>query len=83
MTDRRFRGRAWMRCREAALTRAGRRCERCGAPGRLEVHHRTPIAEGGAVYDLANLEVVCRGCHFDAHTALTADRRDWRELVGR
>lgn len=83
MTDRRFRGRAWMRVRKAALVRARRRCEQCGASGRLEVHHRKPIAEGGAVYDLANLEVVCRKCHFGEHTALTADRRDWRQLVGR
>lgn len=83
MTDRRLRGRTWQRVREAALKRAGRRCQKCGGAGRLEVHHIVPLREGGAPFDLDNLEVHCRSCHFREHTALTADRRDWRELVGR
>lgn len=35
--------------------------------GRLEVHHKKPVAQGGAWYDLENLEVLCRGCHIKHH----------------
>lgn len=42
-------------------------CERCKAKGILNqteiVHHKVPIAQGGAPYDLLNTESVCRKCH--------------------
>lgn len=41
--------RTWARIRRAALERAGFRCEACKLPGRLEVHHRIPVAAGGTV----------------------------------
>ena len=58
----------WRHVRRKALKRANYECERCGRVGRLEVHHKEPLAKGGAPYDLRNLEVLCRPCHF-AETA--------------
>ena len=55
------------------MRRAGYRCEvaRCGSHGirggRLQVHHRIKLADGGAPFDLANLKVLCRACHFILH----------------
>lgn len=72
----------WRWARREALARAGGRCERCGAPGRLEVHHRKALAKGGAAYDLANLEVVCRRCHFAEHGKPRVRGRDeWFRLL--
>lgn len=59
-----YRSRPWRRVRAFVLDAALWRCERCGARGRLEVHHRRPLADGGAPFDPANLEAVCRRCHF-------------------
>jgi len=53
----------WQRTRLAALARDGHRCTGCGFSGRLEVHHVTPIADGGAAYDLKNLVTLCPSCH--------------------
>jgi len=64
-----------------AIERAGSVCERCRLPGRLEVHHRRYLARGGALYDMANLEVLCRRCHFREHAARTPGRREWVERV--
>ena len=46
-------------------------CAKCGKAGRLEVDHRVPLEHGGAVYDLGNLQALCRGCHI----AKTRDER--------
>ena len=54
----------WRRVRLAMLERAGWRCERCGKPGRLECHHKNPIAKGGDWFNPDNLEILCRPCHF-------------------
>ena len=47
------------------------RCERCLTSGRLtlatEVHHRTPMSQGGGKYDWDNLESVCGDCQDEAH----------------
>ena len=76
----------WQYTRRRALNRDGWRCRKCGRPGRLEVHHIVPLHQGGAGYDLSNLETLCRGCHI----AITAadNRREpspgedaWHELV--
>ena len=73
----------WRYARREALARAGGRCERCGGAGRLEVHHKVAIAKGGAAYDLANLEVVCRRCHFRQHEGdrRTPGRDEWFRLL--
>ena len=73
---------AWKRARLLALRRAGYKCQRCGGARRLEVHHRTPLEHGGAPFDPANLEVICRHCHFAAHgkAAPTGPRQDTGRL---
>ena len=60
-----YRTRAWRAVRLAVLRRARWKCQRCGKHGRLEVHHKRALADGGDPYDLGNLEAVCRGCHFE------------------
>ena len=55
----------WRRVRLAVLERDGWRCRKCGrAAGRLEVDHIVPLNKGGAAYELANLQALCRGDHF-------------------
>ena len=76
-----YRSKAWAAARAAARARAGFRCERCGRPGRVEVHHRTPISAGGAPYDERNLEVLCRQCHFMAEPGRDAARDEWRRAL--
>ena len=80
----------WARARKAAKDVAKWRCQRCGRPGRLEVHHRTPLERGGAPFDPGNLEVLCRGCHVAHHRPEnhrrgrrepTAAELRWRDLV--
>ena len=58
--------RRWRRVRAIYLSRHPL-CERCKQHGWLrpavDVHHIKPIADGGDVYDLGNLEALCRTCH--------------------
>jgi 5-methylcytosine-specific restriction endonuclease McrA len=56
----------WNRLRKLALKRDGHRCVVCGATEGLQVHHRVPIAAGGA-HVLSNLIVLCRVHHRAAH----------------
>ena len=56
--------RQWGKVRLMVLDRDGWACAKCGKAGRLEVDHRVPLEDGGAVYDLANLQSLCRSCHF-------------------
>ena len=44
--------------------RDGWACVTCGKAGRLEADHIKPLEDGGAVYDLVNLQALCRGCHW-------------------
>jgi len=54
----------WQRTSAAVLARDGHRCAECGTgTGRLEVHHRQSLADGGAAYDLRNLVTLCPSCH--------------------
>ena len=74
--------RRWRAARRQALRRASYRCECCGRPGRLEVHHCTPLHNGGAAYELDNLQVLARDCHILLHQRQTApDRAAWRAFV--
>ena len=77
--------RRWAKIRVQVLERDGYRCVRCGKPGRLEVDHIKPAFRGGDLYDLANLQSLCRNCHI-AKTAsenrrVWPDRDAWRRLV--
>ena len=56
--------RRWERLRRVALDRDGWRCRKCGKAGRLEVDHITPWHRGGDYWDMANLQALCRPCHF-------------------
>ena len=69
----------WDRIRLRAIAAAGRRCARCGRPGRLEAHHRDPLANGGD-NDLV-LEVVCRECHLARHHTPDPARAAWARFL--
>ena len=58
--------RTWDALRLRVLTRDKRTCQSCGRRGaRFEVDHIKPISAGGAMYDLSNLQSLCRGCHIE------------------
>ena len=64
-----------------ALERDGYRCQSCGRPGRLEVHHLRSLKDGGN-HEMGNLRTLCRGCHLDAHRQpKTASEREWQRLI--
>lgn len=65
--------------RARAIRRAGRRCSRCGRPGRLEVHHPHKLSEGGT-HDQP-LEVVCRDCHLREHHPPDPARLAWAAFL--
>ena len=76
-------GANWRKARRAALERAAYRCELpdCRKSSRLEVHHVTPIYEGGT-NEPANLRVLCRKHHVREHYAApTVERLAWAALV--
>jgi 5-methylcytosine-specific restriction endonuclease McrA len=65
---RKARGRhAWRLAREAARRRDGNCCRRCGSTQGLQVHHVTPVSEGGERYALDNLVTLCSSCHAAQH----------------
>ncbi|WP_299907673.1 HNH endonuclease signature motif containing protein [uncultured Paracoccus sp.] len=53
----------WKAVRLLAKRRDGWRCVTCGAKGRIEVDHIAPLRNGGAPYDLDNLQCLCPACH--------------------
>ena len=68
----------WQTARRRAIKRADWRCERCTAPGRLEVHHIEPLHKGGEPFDMTNLQVLCRNCHIEVeHGEQSAAYREW------
>lgn len=72
----------WQAARREACERAGWECERCQYPGRLEVHHKVSLQNGGAPYDQGNLEVLCRSCHMRESGSVPVRGRSewWRRL---
>ena len=76
-------GMAWTAFRETCIKRAGHRCERCKRRGRLEVHHIHSLARGGKKFDFANVQVLCRQCHFNEHKPVVhPDRQAWYDHLG-
>lgn len=61
----------WQKVRQM-YARKNLLCERCLENGRTvaveEVHHIVPIKDGGARYDLKNLQSLCKSCHQREHT---------------
>ena len=66
----------WHHTRKDALDRDGEQCQDCGLPRGehretfdrdLEVHHITPVSEGGAKFDMENLVTLCVPCHLERH----------------
>lgn len=51
----------WKALRALVLERANHQCERCGATGTLQVHHRTYARLGYELLD--DLQAVCVICH--------------------
>ena len=82
-----YSSRRWRRLRDWVFTRDRWRCRACGKAGRLECDHVRPIQQGGAQWDAANLQALCRGCHFaktyrERHPAGEhPDIRAWRALT--
>ena len=55
--------RPWGKVRLKVLDRDGWTCAKCGKAGRLEVDHIKPLEDGGSLYELSNLQSLCRSCH--------------------
>ena len=73
----------WKRLRKRVLDAFNWRCSDCGRPGRLEVHHRKPIKDGGAVWDPANLKPLCGDCHRAQHVQISPNESDWDRHIER
>ena len=69
----------WPRARNRVLANAGRRCSKCGRPGKLEVHHPLPLARGGT-HDQP-LAVVCVDCHLREHNPPDPARDAWARFL--
>jgi len=78
--------RRWDALALAARRRDGWACVRCGSRVRLEVDHIRPVARGGAMFDMGNLQTLCRDCHIDKTrvdngVASAPERAAWRRAV--
>ena len=67
------------------LDRDGWRCLKCGKGGALEVDHIIPLHKGGAMFDPANCQTLCKA-HHRAKTQIDLNRvnpeRDkWRDYL--
>ena len=84
-----YKSQAWKRCREAyAKSRRGL-CERCLERGIFRpgiiVHHKIfvepeTITDPNVLLDWNNLELVCRECHAELHSAKEGRRYKLDEL---
>lgn len=84
--------RRWQKVREAAKRRDGNRCTyglergdrgtaaypggRCPVTEGLDGHHRLPVEDGGAPYDLDNVRTVCATHHARLEAEQRATRRE-------
>ena len=71
--------RGWSAIRARAIRAAGRRCTRCGLPGRLEVHHAVPLSRGGD--NRSPVVVLCRDCHLQQHRRPDPARVAWSRFL--
>lgn len=56
----------WQAIKADALERAGYRCERCGSPWSLTIHHLTYDHLGQETPE-QDLMILCRECHREIH----------------
>ena len=78
--------RLWARARWTALERDNWRCCHCGKiSGQLEVDHVRRLEAGGDLYDLSNLQTLCKNCHFIKTGAENGqpnpEREEWRAFM--
>ena len=66
--------RAWQIARKSALYRDAALCQICKEANATEVDHIVEIRDGGAPYDLNNLQSLCHRCHMKK-TAEEAKKR--------
>lgn len=72
-------GARWEKLVKQVREDAGHCCRNCGkSHGRTEVDHIIPVRAGGDPYDIRNLQLLCRSCHY--HKTM-ADKRKYPELV--
>ena len=77
----------WALIRVEILNRDNWRCVQCAKRGRLEVDHIKSMNTGGAVYELSNLQTLCRACHFEKTAkenkldAEGPEQAEWRAYV--
>ena len=74
----------WEKVRLKVLDRDNWRCQKCGKAGRLEVDHKVGLERGGAGLDPANLQALCRNCHFEKSATeypTAPERTAWEKLV--
>lgn len=66
----------WLKAKSETLERDGGECVHCGISNEehveqydhgLHTHHIKAVSEGGAKFDLDNLETICAPCHSDQH----------------
>ena len=68
---------AWKACSKRTIERAGGRCEiqLPGCKGRATTaDHIVELADGGEVYDMANLQAACRSCNTAKRNRRVAQR---------
>ena len=77
----------WRKLRRKAFDRDGWRCRLCGGFGPFEADHIVALRYGGAMWNLDNIQCLCRPCHREKTAAenrgrpRTAGERAWRTLV--
>lgn len=83
-----YRSQRWAAVRLQAKRRDGFKCVKCGARGRLEVHHVKRVKDFPALaFELGNLETLCGRCHaritaIEVGIApLDPKRQAWRDLL--
>jgi 5-methylcytosine-specific restriction endonuclease McrA len=58
---------AYEQLRGRVLVRDNWRCQKCGSPRNLQVHHKIPRSQSGDDSEF-NLITLCSGCHSQEHS---------------
>jgi len=83
-----YRTERWKAVRKQAKDRDGWKCVQCGSRRRLEVDHIKGLRDGGAPYDLKNLQTLCGSCHAKKTRIeiglgrVDPEREKWATLLG-